>query len=141
MLQQMAGVTRMQPQPVQEIHLVFKSQTPLGLQTGLAGRTSNDKQQETQRVMRLLSAGLYYVQVVGRVQTGERGQPNGKTNGDVAMTNGESSKSTDASQVRWQLQFKDTPEAGKQTLSTRYVARIPIEDGDLINFMNQLGYE
>lgn len=141
-LQQLAGVTRMQPKPVQEIHLVFKSQAPVGLQTGSAGRTSNDKQQEAQRIMRLLSTGVYYVQVVGKVQTDKGARVNNaKLNGDVEMANGVTGQSGESRPVRWQLEFNDTPEAGKQALSTRYVARTPIEDGDVVKFMKQFGYE
>ncbi len=142
MRQQLAGVTRMQPKHVQEIHLVFKSQTPLGLQTGLAGRTSNDKQQEAQRIMRLLSSGLYYVQVVGQVSNEKAPQMEVEVpNGDVEMANGEAGKARSGSRVRWQLEFQDTPEAGKQIVSIRYVTKTPIEDGEVMKFMQHLGYE
>ena len=142
MLQQLAGVTRMQPKSVQQIHLVFKTQTPVGLQIGSAGRTSSDKQQEAQRIMRLLSIGVYYVQVVGKVETDKGVRINdAKLNGDVEMANGVTGQSGEIGLLRWQLEFNDTPEAGKQALSTRYVARTPIEDGDVVKFMKQFGYE
>ena len=92
--------------------------------------------------MRLLSTGLYHVQVVGKVQTDKEARvSDGNLNGDVEMANGDTGKSRESRPIRWQLEFNDTPEAGKQALSTRYVARTPIEDGDVLKFMKQFGYE
>jgi hypothetical protein len=143
MLQQLAGVTRMQPQPLQEIHLVFKSQVPPALQAGIANTTSSsDKQSETQRTIRMLNTGLYYVQVIGRVVTsGDAKRVGEAPDGDVEMTNGEASTAVSSRQIRWRLDFKNTPEPGKQTTSVRFVSRISIEDGDVIQFMRRLGYE
>ena len=142
MLQQLAGVTRMQPKPVREIHLVFKSQTPRALQSGqVGGSAANDKQNETQRVLRMLSTGVYYVQIVGKVRLGQPSQIRSEANGDTEMTNGNGSKATTVPRVRWHLEFKDTPEAGKQTLSNRLTFRVPFEDGDIMKFMKMFGYE
>ena len=92
--------------------------------------------------MRLLSTGLYYMQVVGKVQLKEPPRSaNAASNGDIEMTNGGIPQASDGSRVKWHLEFKDTPEAGKQALSTRFVAKIPIEDGDVIKFMKEFGYE
>jgi Med18 protein len=142
MLQQLAGVTRMQPKSVREIHLVFKSQTPSALQTSASKGDTTEQQQETQRVMRMLTTGLYFAQVVGKVLTEEHAEANGHiSNGDVEMTNGQDSKSTDTLKVRWHVEFKDTPEAGKQTLSNRYSSSTAIEDGDIIGFMKKFGFD
>lgn len=103
----------MQPQQAREIHLVFRSRTPPALRTDLpAGNTSNDKQAETQRIMRLLNTSIYYVQVIGQVRTEQTSGPQGESrNGDVQMMNGEHSAPLDQSRVLWNVEFKDTPEA------------------------------
>jgi hypothetical protein len=141
-LQQLTGVTCMRPVYAQEVHLVFKAQTPLALRADFpGGNASNDKQQETQRLMRVLNSGIYYMQVVGKSQPRKNLHSNGETNGDVHMTNGNHSSTSKASRIEWFVEFKDTPEAGKQALSSRYIARTKIEEGDVMNFMAQFGYD
>jgi Med18 protein len=141
MLQQLAGVARMQPKPTQEVHLVFRSQTPPALADPGTG-PSGEKLQEYQRVMRMLNNGLYYVQVVGRVNSQYDAEPIGQaTNSDVEMTDDEKLKAAVEPRVRWYFEFKDTPDAGKQMVSTRLIARVAIEGGDVMKFMKQLGYE
>ena len=89
----------------------------------------------------MLGTGLYHVQVVGKVQDKASVKSSAEmSNEDVEMTNGESSKPADA-RVRWHLEFKDTPDPGKQTLSTRFIARVPIEDGNVMHFMEQFGFQ
>ncbi|KAL2430561.1 Mediator of RNA polymerase II transcription subunit 18 [Exophiala dermatitidis] len=138
MLQQLAGYTRMQPQHAVEVHLVFKPRTPAGLERlPSAGGTQGVLQQDIQKLKNMLNAGLYYLQLVGEVVP----PPKSKStqNGDVAMSdaNGEANPAN----VNWHLDFKDTPEPGKQAVSMRLISRIPIDDGDFVQFMNNFGYE
>jgi hypothetical protein len=141
-LQQLTGVTCMRPVYAQEVHLVFKAQTPLALRADFpGGNASNDRQQETQRLMRVLNSGIYFMQVVGEVQPRKKLHTNGETNGDVHMNNGNHSSTSKASRIEWFVEFKDTPEAGKQALSSRYTARTKIEEGDVMNFMARFGYD
>ncbi|EXJ81994.1 hypothetical protein A1O1_08062 [Capronia coronata CBS 617.96] len=145
-LQQLAGYTRMQPQETVEIHLVFKPRTPAGLDhLPSAGGSQGVMQQDVQKLKTMLNAGLFYLQLVGEVVPDK---PKGTENDeDVAMSNGdgdhaESDRSADEkSAVRWSLDFKDTPEPGKQPVSTRLVSRISMTDGDFVRFLDNFGYE
>ncbi|KAJ9497868.1 Mediator of RNA polymerase II transcription subunit 18 [Exophiala xenobiotica] len=137
MLQQLAGYTRMQPQDVVEIHLIFKARQPPGLDNvPSAGGSQGIMQPEAQKVRAMLNAGLYYVQLVGEVMQNETKHT---TNGDISMTdgNGEPDKST----IKWTFEFKDTPDPGKQAISSRLIYRIPFEAGDFVEFLNAFGYE
>lgn len=132
----------MRPKPVQEVHLVFKAQTPLALRADFPlGNTSSDKQQETQRITRILNSGIYYMHVLGKVKAPDSSDANEHTNGDAEMTNGNDLESAKRPRIEWFLDFKDTPEAGKQVLSSRYTARTLVEEGDVMAFMTQFGYE
>ncbi|EXJ77495.1 hypothetical protein A1O3_09721 [Capronia epimyces CBS 606.96] len=138
-LQQLAGYTRMQPQETTEIHLVFKPRKPLGLDhLPSAGGSQGVMQQDVQKLKTMLNAGLYYMQLIGEIVP----QKSLVTeNGDVAMSNGNDDGKPDTSAVRWSLDFKDTPEPGKQAVSTRLVSRIPMNDGNFVKFLDNFGYE
>ncbi|KAK5222101.1 DNA kinase/phosphatase Pnk1 [Exophiala xenobiotica] len=137
MLQQLAGYTRMQPQDVVEIHLTFKARQPPGLDNvPSAGGSQGIMQPEAQKVRAMLNAGLYYVQLVGEVMQNE---PRNTTNGDISMTDGNGEP--DNSTIKWTFEFKDTPDPGKQAISSRLIYRIPFEAGDFVEFLNAFGYE
>lgn len=126
----------MQPQDAVEIHLVFKARSPSGLDlVQPIGASHLVSQQDTQKVKTMLNAGLYYVQLVGEVMP-EKSKPKTGPDGDVAMTNG-----TSPPTVRWALEFKDTPDPGKQAVSSRLISRTPMDDGDLMQFLDHFGYE
>jgi hypothetical protein len=132
-LQQLTGLTRMPPQPLQQIHLVFRAQQPTGVvKIPSAGDAST--KQDVQRIAKMLSANLYFVHVIGEVH--ELSKPSLETNGDATMSDAASPK-----RISWRLDFKDTPDPGKQAVSGRMVARIPIEDGNIVKFMKAFGYE
>lgn len=136
-IQQLAGVTRMQPKPVKELHLVFKSQSPPGLaNVPSTGGSQTASAQEAQRVGKMLSSGLYYIQLVGNIEM----RNTKAANGDVTFTNGHQEPDPNLS-VKWYLEFKDIPEAGKQPVSSRLVSKTEIIDGDVMAFMQQFGYE
>lgn len=138
-LQQLAGYTRMQPQDAVEIHLVFKARPPSGLDhIPSTGGSQGVLQPEAQKIRSMLNAGIYYVQVVGEVLQNE---PELTRNGEVAMGNGNGDPKTDKSPVQWTLDFKDTPDAGKQAVSTRLISRTPMEQGDVVKFLDAFGYE
>jgi hypothetical protein len=132
-LQQLTGLTRMPPQPVQQIHLVFKAQPPAGVaKIPTAGDGST--KQDVQRIVKMLSANLYFVHVIGEVH--ESSISSLETNGDATMSDGSTSR-----RISWRLDFKDTPDPGKQAVSGRLVARVPLEDGNIVKFMKAFGYE
>jgi len=139
MLQQLAGYTRMQPQDAAEIHLVFRARTPPGLdKIPSAGGSQGILQQDVQKVRTMLNAGLYYVQLIGEVVNDERKVA---ADGDTAMKNGNGNSNTPHPTLRWTLDFKDTPEPGKQAVSTRLLSRTPMDEGDLVNFLDSFGYD
>jgi hypothetical protein len=142
MLQQLAGFTRMQPQHVREVRLVFKARQPFGLdlvQSIGASNLASQQQQDLQRVKHMLNAGLYYVHLVGEVLPGKKVKRT--ENEDVAMTDVNTSSEAEPPMVRWSLDFKDTPEAGKQPVSSRLISRTPMEEGNLTQFLDNFGYE
>lgn len=139
MLWQLAGYTRMQPQDAAEIHLVFKARAPSGLDlVQPIGASNLVSQQDVQKIKNMLNAGLYYVQLVGEVLSEAA---HGAEDGDVAMTNGHHDSKSAKSAVRWSFEFKDTPDPGKQAVSTRLVSKIPMDEGDLVKFLDLFGYE
>ncbi|OCT51876.1 Mediator of RNA polymerase II transcription subunit 18 [Cladophialophora carrionii] len=142
MLQQLAGFTRMQPQDVREIQLVFKARQPFGLdlvQSIGASNLASQQQQDLQRVKHMLNAGLYYVHLVGEVLPEKKARR--PENEDVTMTDANTSSEAKVSTVRWSLDFRDTPEPGKQPVSSRMVSRTPLEEGNLIRFLDNFGFE
>ncbi len=141
MLQQLAGFTRMQPQDATEIRLVFKARQPPGLdlvQSIGASNLANQQQQDIQRVKNMLNAGLYYIHLIGEVQIDRRGKS--QANEDATMAGSSPGDESEKSRVNWTLDFKDTPEAGKQAVSLRLISRTPME-GDLLRFLENFGFE
>ncbi|KAJ9607951.1 Mediator of RNA polymerase II transcription subunit 18 [Cladophialophora chaetospira] len=142
MLQQLAGFTRMQPQDAKEIHLVFKARQPPGLdlvQSIGASNLASQQQQEIQRVKNMLNAGIYHVRLIGAVQGSKKIK--GAENGDVVMQDNDPIAKSDNTTVSWTLEFKDTPEAGKQTVSSRLLSRTPMEGTNLVQFLDGFGFE
>jgi hypothetical protein len=143
----------MQPQDTAEIHLVFKARPPPGLDNiPSAGGSQGVMQPDVQKFKNMLHANLYYVQLVGEVvwtQSLLKAEEDGDTamtdNGQTVVGTGHSNSSTTHASslptVRWALDFKDTPDAGKQAVSTRMVSRTPIDDGDLVKLLDLFGYE
>jgi hypothetical protein len=132
-VQQLTGVTRMTAQHVECLHLVFKSQNPPGASNVPSGDTSS--KQDVQRIAKMLSANLYFVQVIGELHD----ETGGRANGSVVVNDADGSKSL--TRLKWYFEFKDTPDPGKHPVSSRLVSRIPIEDGNIIAFMKAFGYE
>lgn len=139
-LQQLAGVTSMQPQDVEELHIILKSRTPPGLervQGSSSAQGSQQQQQEYQRLKGLLQGGIYNVKVVGKFVR--------KVNRAAQATNGVDSRNqnTDRSEqiIEWTLEFKDTPAAGKQTTNNRLIARVKLGSGDIVAFFDMFGFE
>lgn len=142
-LQQLAGYTRMQPVDASEIHLVFKARQPPGLdKIPSAGGTQGVLQPDVQRWKNMLNASLYYVQLVGEIIPSTSSPLANKAaaeNGDVTMTNGAGGSAKP--DINWTLEFKDTPDPGKQAVSTRLISRTPLDEGNLVTFLDHFGYE
>ncbi|KAK5053764.1 hypothetical protein LTR84_001725 [Exophiala bonariae] len=142
-LQQLAGYTRMQPVDASEIHLVFKARQPPGLdKLPSAGGNQGVLQPEVQRWRNMLNASLYYVQLVGEIMPAKSSYDKKAStqNGEVSMTNGGSGGDAKPD-IHWTLEFRDTPDPGKQAVSTRLISRTPLDDGNLVTFLDHFGYE
>ena len=144
-LRQLAGVSRMQPLGTQEIHLVFKAQTPAGVSSiPSLGGSQAIVQQDASKIRAVLNGSLYYVQVVGTVE--DRCQTSATraeqlSGGNVVMQDDGNSHTSSSHQSRWAFEFRDTPDAGKQATSNRLLYRFTIEAGNLLTFMRNFGYE
>lgn len=142
--QQLAGIARMQPQEIQEIHLIFKAKPPTGIgNLPSAGGSQGVIQQDVQRVKNMLNSSLYYVQLVGQLTPSEV-----ESSKDVKISDDDDDTMRDvndhrenSSSVNWSLEFKDTPDPGKQLVSSRLVSKIPLGDGNPALFLEQFGYE
>lgn len=130
LIQQLVGVTRMKPQPVEQLHLLFRSQIPTGIPKIPSPGEASTKQ-DVQRVAKMLTANLYYVQVIGEIRAESE-----DSSDDVEMISGEVKRTS-----AWSFEFKDTPDPGKQAVTGRLISRTPFEDGNIVAFMKSFGYE
>lgn len=132
-LQQLAGVTCMQPQDVEEVHIILKSRSPPGLekvQGSGSAQGSQQQQQELQRLKGLLQGGIYNVKLVGKVV---RQQQNDDSQTNATQPAGPT--------IEWTLEFKDTPAAGKQPTNIRLISRTKLGGGDIVAFFSVFGFE
>lgn len=134
LLQDLAGVTCMQPLHVHEVHLLFKARQPIGVDKVLAAGsnqgTDTRQQQEFQKLNSMLRHGLFYVKLVGTIQT----QHNSAQGGEAGSLHV-------SPQIDWVFEFKDTPEVTKQPVNNRLVSRIALNGGDMMAYMEHLGFE
>ena len=152
LLQQLAGVTRMQPRHVTEWHFLFRSKLPPGLGTlPSGGGTQGVLQPELQKTKSMLNSSLYYLQLVCEVDKTDfeeqnenlfgRIASNGDAANDVSTKHDSGKTSSGAAPKKWRLEFRDVPDAGKQAVTSRLMSRTPIESGDPFVFMDNLGFE
>lgn len=134
LLQQLAGLTAMQPRHCLERRLIFKAYR----KPGLAGRTgaSQDLQQgDLQRLNKMLNGNMYYTQVVGPVTEQDFG-----SDSDTSMAGTVSGY--DYGQQTWKLEFRDIPEAGtRSAVTSRLMSSAALPPGDIIPSMNAWGYQ
>jgi mediator of RNA polymerase II transcription subunit 18 len=153
LLQQLAGVTRMQPQHIVERHLVFKANPPVGLSNVPSGGGSQGVlPTEVQKTKQMLSGSIFYLQLVYNPKGGaapiggNRVMQPGPANGDTSQgRNPTKADANQPSQVEeeglWTIEFRDVPEPGKQVVTTRLMSRTATEGGDLFQFVQDLGFE
>ncbi|OAX81900.1 hypothetical protein ACJ72_03754 [Emergomyces africanus] len=148
LLQQLAGLTAMQPTRTIERHLVFKAYRKPGFIKTRPGGSQDVQAPEAQRLNKLLNGGLYYTQVVGNVRESDFGSvpasssfsfSSSSSQPDVVMQgsgedahrvqeslstkNGAAAPAVSeggyvAANQAWRLEFKDTPEAGARSAVT-----------------------
>lgn len=134
LLQDLAGLTCMQPLHVQELHLLFKARQPIGvdrvLAAGSGGSTDTRQQQDFQKLKPMLQHGLFYVKLVGTVRTQH------SSSEDTS-----SASPSNILEVDWTFEFRDTPEVTKQPLNSRSVSHVAVNGGEMINYMTYFGFE
>jgi mediator of RNA polymerase II transcription subunit 18, fungi type len=148
--QQLAGLARMQPQPVLERHLIFRPLPPSGLSNPSAGSgAQGPQQQELQKTRQMLGAPLNYVQLVGVVE--HRGfdppiEKQAALSGEdedrgTVMSDTEDGSKQGRDALQWYFEFKDIPEPGKVSTTSRASSKTRVLEGDPVQFLIDLGYE
>ncbi|KAB8230698.1 Mediator of RNA polymerase II transcription subunit 18 [Aspergillus alliaceus] len=149
LLQQLAGLTAMQPRHRLERRLIFKAYRKPGLISTRVGASQDLQGNEMQRLNKMLNGGMFYTQVVGPVSEAEFGAqssipPSGDS--DALMSGidpGEKhvSHPYNYEEQPWKLEFRDIPEAGTRSAVTcRLMASANLPKGDIATPMNAWGY-
>lgn len=151
LLEQLAGLTAMQPRHRLERRLVFKAFRQPGQVVSVPTGASQDVQgAELQRLNKMLNGGMYYTQVVGPVAERDFGSvgPEPMHKPDAAMSGVDDKLSAaaqhtyDYDQQPWKLEFRDIPEAGtRYAVTPRMMASASLPQGDVMPSMNAWGYE
>lgn len=158
---QLAALNRMPPQPVLGRHVVFKpavrdgqlsaggtnhgvasTNTP-GIAGGINGSTAgyNDpnQQEEMRKVRQIINAPLNYVHLVGMWKHIGRRQPTSKK--EEANDGPEPEYNHNEPDVIWNLEYRDIPEAGKMSVTSRPMSRKQILAENAIQYVRNLGCE
>ncbi|KAI9373297.1 mediator complex, subunit Med18 [Aspergillus egyptiacus] len=138
LLQQLAGLTAMQPSHRLERRLIFKAYRKPGLNNARGGASQGA---DLVRLNKMLNGGMYYTQVVGPVN--ESDFSSGGADAPMSGT-GEaagSGSSYDYNSQPWKLEFRDIPEAGtRSTITARLAASATLPKGDIVTPMDAWGY-
>lgn len=169
LLQQLSGLTAMQPNPIFERHLVFKAYRKPGFIKARQGGSQDVQAHEIQRLNKMLNAGLYYMQVVGEVGAQDFGThappppasssipaTSTSTSSDVTMhgteavvessqepqAKADTDTSSFASDRTWKVEFKDIPDAGTgSAVTSRFVGNAILPPGGVLPMMKTWGFE
>lgn len=147
---QLTGLTRMQGQSALERHAIFKPLPPPGL-SNLPGGVGppGPQQQELQKTRQLLNAPLNYIQLVGVADSEVVQSPNegtvlggsGSEDEDTIMANDKGESKPGHTALKWYLEYKNIPEPGKVSATSRAISKTRILEGDPIQFLKNLGFE
>lgn len=154
LLQQLAGITAMQPNHIYERHLIFKPHRKPGFIKPRPGGSQDVQAHEAQRLNKLLSGSLYYIKVVGEVTAADFGAGSGAATAGRDVTMGGTvdtgaatgdqmrQRQYDVSNQSWKLEFKDIPDAGTgSAVTSRLISTSKIPYGDIVPIMRAWGYE
>lgn len=127
LLQQLAGLTAMQPRHRLERRLVFKANRQAGrINTRLGGGSQDVQAGEMQRLLKMMDGATYYNRVVGVV-----------TESDF----GASAEDYDFESQFWRMEWKDIPEAGTRSgVTSRLMTNAVLPQGDIVRVMKSWGY-
>lgn len=150
LLQQLSGLTAMQPIPTFERRLIFKPHRKPGSIKPRVGGSQNVQSSELQKIQKMLGGGLYYLQVVGGVNAADFGGGSGGGS-DTSMGGTELGGSDRqakpasgyvSSNQTWRMEFKDIPDAGTQSgVTSRLVSTAKLPYGDVLPGMTAWGFE
>ncbi|KAL3463223.1 mediator complex, subunit Med18 [Aspergillus heterothallicus] len=141
LLQQLAGLTAMQPRHRLERRLIFKAYRKPGL---LNARGGTNQGADIVRLNKMLNGGMYYTQVVGPISEADfDNKPSSSGDMDAPMSGTDEAvgSSYDYASQPWKLEFRDIPEAGtRSTITSRLTASAALPKGDIVAPMNAWGY-
>ena len=152
LLQQLAGLTAMQPRHSLERRLIFKAYRKPGLAAARTGASQDLQSGDLQKVNKMLNGGMFYTQVVGPVLENNFASPSdtGDADADKDTRMAGTEDSMPPSQARkiykyesqpWKLEFRDIPEAGtRSAVTSRLMASAGLPPGDVVPAMNAWGY-
>lgn len=130
-LQILAGIAAMPPNPTLERHIVFRPiKQPIRVAAQVGGSQGIQDAQKAARQAQAQGQGdMYYLRLVEDLTMAE--MDDNATDADVAA------------KLRWTLHFYDVPDAGRKELKvmTRSCSMTPVLEGDVIGFMQGLGYQ
>ena len=145
LLQQLTGLTAMQPRHALERRLIFKAYRKPGLATVRTGGSQDVQSADLQRVNKMLNGGMFYTQVVGPVSASAFGAaPISDSDTQMAGMDDSTPESHvpyDYEQQPWKLEFRDIPEAGtRSAVTARVMASASLPRGDIVPAMKAWGY-
>lgn len=137
LLQQLAGLTAMQPLHRLERHLIFKAYRKPGLINTRVGASQDVQAMDLQRLNKMLNGGMFHTQVVGPVSADDFGQ-------DTLMSGTDENNPPSYYNYEnqpWRLEFRDIPEAGtRSALTARLMANAALPKGNILPLMDAWGY-
>jgi mediator of RNA polymerase II transcription subunit 18 len=147
-LQILAGISATFPTQITERHLIFRPRKKGPNQGPKVGGSQGLEVQKTQSLQSQGQGELFYLQLIGEI---EDGSSISKEKEDEVMKDAEEttnyySSSTnkpviDLSTHKWHLRFSDVPEVGKRPVTSRLISATPLASGDILEYMDSLGYE
>lgn len=144
LLQQLTGLTAMQPRHRLERRLIFKATRKPGLVNARGGSSREVQGADLVRLNKMLNGQMFYTQVVGPVSDADFNvKPTSSESSDASMagTDEAPGSSYDYDSQPWKLEFRDIPEAGtRSTITARLAASAALPKGDIVTPMNAWGY-
>lgn len=150
LLQQLAGLTAMQPVHRLERRLVFKAYRKPGVTNVRTGASQDLQGTDMQRLNKMLNGGMFHIQVVGPVSEGDfASSPLGMADKDSSMSGVDGNENIpharasayDYDNQSWRLEFRDIPEAGtRSALTARLMASAALPKGDILALLDAWGY-
>ncbi|KAL1959215.1 hypothetical protein VTO42DRAFT_2720 [Malbranchea cinnamomea] len=151
LLQQLSGLTAMQPNRTFERRLIFRPYRKPGFLRPRPGGSQDVQPSEVQRLHKMLNAGLYHMHVVGAIQPTDFGANEGDSTPDTLMGGMEPDGAVQSvkrgtgyvpSNQMWRVEFRDTPEAGTGSgVTSRVVSTAVLPYGNVLPAMKAWGFD